>query len=65
MQMRGSAPDGVAYQSRHDPAEICLALFERSDLALVAGPKTDLPDMLPTAAKLLNAYGKSVSAPAI
>lgn len=25
-------PDGIAYQSRHDSGEICVALFERGDM---------------------------------
>lgn len=54
-------PDGNAYQSRHDPAQICLALFERPDLALQAGPFGRLTDQLPTVAKLLSAYGKSIT----
>jgi hypothetical protein len=47
-----SAPDGIAYQSRHDPEEICLALFERPDLALVSDRTTNLRDMLPAVAEL-------------
>jgi hypothetical protein len=56
-----SAPDGIAYQSRHDSGEICLALFERPDLGLTAGPTTPLLDRLPTIANLLSTYGKSVT----
>ncbi len=58
-----AAPDGIAYQSRHDPAEICLALFERPDLGLAAGGTTNLTDMLPALANLLGGYGKSLSTP--
>jgi hypothetical protein len=58
-----SAPDGIAYQSRHDPGEICLALFERADLALVSDTTTNLRDMLPAVANLLSSYGKSISNP--
>ncbi|HEU4987894.1 MAG TPA: RES family NAD+ phosphorylase, partial [Rhizobiaceae bacterium] len=29
-------PDGLAYQSRHDPSEICLAIFEKADVSLKA-----------------------------
>jgi hypothetical protein len=59
----GSTPDGIAYQSRHDPGEICIAIFERPDLALVAGQPTNLLEMLPTLANLLGSYGKSITNP--
>jgi hypothetical protein len=58
-----STPDGIAYQSRHDPREICLALFERPDLGLVADTTTNLQDMLPAVANVLSSYGKSISYP--
>jgi len=56
-----SAPDGIAYQSRHDSSQICLAVFERSDLRLTASAAVALADQLPTVARLLSAYGKSVT----
>jgi hypothetical protein len=56
-------PDGIAYQSRHDPGEICLALFDRPDLGLVADATTNLQDMLPTVANVPGSYGKSISMP--
>jgi hypothetical protein len=58
-----STPDGIAYQSRHDPGEICVALFERPDLALVPDRTTDLPDMLPALGNVLSSYGKSICMP--
>ncbi|WP_266064766.1 RES family NAD+ phosphorylase [Brucella intermedia] len=54
-------PDGLAYQSRHDPNEICIALFERSDLAMVVHQTTPLTAMPKVIAELLNRYGKSIS----
>ena len=56
-----SAPDGLAYQSRHDSGAICVALFERHDLSLTAEPPIALLDRLPLVADLLGRYGKSVS----
>ncbi|MFZ0205109.1 MAG: RES family NAD+ phosphorylase [Roseiarcus sp.] len=56
-----SAPDGIAFQSRHDSSEICLALFERPDLGLKAGSPTALIDQLPTISNLLSAHGKSIT----
>lgn len=56
-----SAPDGIAYQSRHDPGEVCLALFERPSLGLTHGPPVPLLEQLPTVAPLLSGYGKSIS----
>ena len=54
-------PDGIAFHSRYDSSEICLALFERPDLGLKAGPPTPLIDQLPAISHLLNAYGKSIT----
>jgi RES domain len=54
-------PDGIAYQSRHDSSEICLVLFERSDLGLKAGSPERLVDQLPMISNLLSAYGKSMT----
>lgn len=59
-------PDGLAYRSRHDPDEICLALFERPDLpgAFEAQPPTPLRDRHRELALLLARYGKSLDDPA-
>jgi hypothetical protein len=57
-------PDGLAYQSRHDSAEICIALFERSDIRFTKIASTPLSGMLKEVAALLETYGKSLS-PAI
>jgi RES domain len=53
-------PDGIAYQSRHDSGEICLALFEREDLQLQASELVPLIEELPRIAALLSTYGKSI-----
>ena len=53
-------PDGIAYQSRHDPGQICLALFERPDLRLTAADSVPLVQQLPTIAAILSGYGKSI-----
>lgn len=53
-------PDGIAYQSRHDSSEICLALFERSDVRLHAADSVPLTKQLQTIAAMLSAYGKSI-----
>lgn len=54
-------PDGIAYQSRHDSNEICLALFERPGLTLDVLSTTPLSALLHDVASLLDAYGKSLS----
>ena len=54
-------PDGIAYQSRHDSNEICLALFERPDLTFDIKSTRPLTAMLHEVAALLDAYGKSLS----
>jgi hypothetical protein len=47
------APDGIAYHSRHDSSQICLAVFSRPDLGLTAGPSTPLLDQVSTIAKAI------------
>ena len=54
-------PDGLAYQSRHDPGEICIALFERLDLTITVAETKPLTAMLKDVAALLDGYGKSIS----
>jgi hypothetical protein len=55
------SPDGIAYQSRHNSGEICLAVFERGDMIFEAEPAVPLREMLAQVAKVLDAYGKSIS----
>jgi hypothetical protein len=56
------APDGIAYSSRHDSEQLCIALFSRSDiqLELLSGP-TPLSDVLPDVASILRRYGKGIA----
>lgn len=54
-------PDGVAYQSRYDSSELCLALFTRSDLTLTISSTKPLTATLHEIAALLDRYGKSLS----
>ncbi|MGK6316875.1 RES family NAD+ phosphorylase [Neorhizobium sp. DT-125] len=54
-------PDGIAYQSRHDSGEICLALFERDDMAIAVRAATRLSAILGEVAAMLDGYGKSLS----
>jgi hypothetical protein len=56
------APDGTAYASRHDPDQLCIALFNRSDITigLLSGP-TALSDMLADVASILRRYGKGIA----
>ena len=53
-------PDGIAYRSRHDPGQLCLALFERPDLRLAADDPVPLVRQLPMIAAILSRYGKSI-----
>ena len=55
--------DGLAYQSRHDSSEICLAIFEKADVRLKAKGTHALSNMLGDVAAVLDSYGKSVSPP--
>lgn len=54
-------PDGLAYQSRHDSSEICLALFERSDMAFNTKGTLPFSGILKEIAAILESYGKSLS----
>ncbi|MBY5901542.1 RES family NAD+ phosphorylase [Rhizobium leguminosarum] len=54
-------PDGLAYQSRHDSSEICLALFERSDMTFDRRATLPLSGILQEIAAILEVYGKSLS----
>jgi hypothetical protein len=54
-------PDGIAYQSRHDSSELCLALFARDDMTFKIRSTKPLPMMLHEIAALLNGSGKSLA----
>lgn len=54
-------PDGIAYQSRHDSAPLCLALFEHTGMAFDVRATTPLTAMLHAVAAMLDAYGKSLA----
>jgi hypothetical protein len=53
--------DGLAYQSRHDSSEICLALFERADFQLLPKETRSLSRIFGEVASVLDSYGKSVA----
>ena len=55
------SPDGIAYQSRHDSNELCIALFQRPDLEFEVKATRPLMSMLKEVAALLDRYGKSLS----
>ena len=54
-------PDGIAYASRYDPGQVCIALFSRADIRLevVSGP-TPLAGMAAEVSDLLRRYGKGL-----
>lgn len=55
-------PDGIAYSSRHDPDQVCVALFSRPDIGLeIASDAVPLTDMLSEVADVLRQYGKGIS----
>ena len=54
------APDGIAYLSRHDPAEICLAVFECGRIRFDVNTTHPLATMQGEVASLLNRYGNSL-----
>jgi len=55
-------PDGIAYTSRHDPEQLCIAFFSHSDirLELFSGP-TPLSEVLEDVASILRRYGKGIA----
>jgi RES domain len=54
-------PDGIAYASRHDPEQICVALFARPGIAVtVAGDSVPLTRMVHDVAAVLRRYGKGL-----
>lgn len=55
-----TVPDGILFCSRHNPDELCIALFERKDLAFTISSTTPLPAMLPEVGALLDRHGKSL-----
>jgi hypothetical protein len=56
------APDGIAYASRHDSDQLCIALFDRPDItmALLSRP-TALSDIPAEVAAILRRYGKGIA----
>jgi len=56
-------PDGIAYASRHDPQQICYAVFERPDVTFRAEPATHFSTLLPSIRGLLHRYGKILTRP--
>lgn len=56
-----SSPDGLAYRSRHDPSQTCVALFERDapPVAAQGAPVPLLADAREVAA-ILDRYGRGI-----
>jgi hypothetical protein len=54
------APDGIAYQSRHDPAQLCLALFERPGQVLTSIRTIPLTSQIGNVTRILRGYGKQI-----
>lgn len=54
-------PDGIAYASRHDPDQVCVALFSKPDIIpdVLSGP-TPLDSMAAEVADLLRRYDKGL-----
>jgi hypothetical protein len=55
-----NAPDGIMFQSRHNPDAHCIALFERADYGLEVHETVLLTDMLVDVGTLLDRHGKSI-----
>ena len=55
------SPDGIAYQSRHDSNELCIALFQRPDMTFEIKATRPMITLLNEVAALLDHYGKSLS----
>lgn len=55
------APDGILYSSRHDPDQLCIALFKRPDVEFKVAETKDLTRMLSAVAGVLDGHGKSLA----
>lgn len=55
-------PDGLAYASRHDPEQLCVALFSRpgTEIDVLSGP-TPLAEMLDEVSLALRRYDKGLA----
>jgi len=55
-------PDGIAYPSRHNPDQLCTALFSQPsvELEVLSGP-TALTELLDDVARMLRLYGKGLA----
>lgn len=54
-------PDGIAYASRHDPGQVCVALFSRPDVAVsLVSDSVPLADLMREVATILRRYGKGL-----
>jgi|SRR5271165_3205764 len=56
-------PDGIAYASRHNPAELCHAIFERTDLSVTRDEPIHPGEMLPEIRRILRHYHKILTRP--
>lgn len=54
-------PDGILYTSRHNPDELCIALFERAGLEIEIADTKGLIQAKAVVAQVLNQHGKSLS----
>ena len=53
-------PDGLVFRSRHDPARFSYAVFNRRNINFNVVKKTELMNDLPSLAKILKSYGKTM-----
>jgi hypothetical protein len=51
-------PDGIAYASRHNPVELCYAIFERTDLSVTRNEPIYLWEILAEIRRILGDYHK-------
>ena len=61
LSSHSDSPDGIAYQSRHDSNELCIALFQRPDMKFDIKATTHMMSMLNEVAAVVDRYGKSLS----
>ena len=54
-------PNGILYPSRHNPDELCIALFERVGIKLTVQETTPLSDLRDKISDLLNEHWKSLT----
>jgi len=58
LRAHADKPDGIAYLSRHDPTQLCYAIFEPAEPIFDATEPTPFATMMPRIRAILSGHGK-------